>query len=379
MMIQTLALFLDAYRELNAKKMFWIVLILTGLVLAAFAALGVSGDQVTILWYTPFGHAPQSLFIYKTIFSYVVVGIWFTWIAVLLALISTAGVFPEFISAGAIDLYLAKPISRVRLFFTKFLAAMLFVLLQVAFFTIVSFFILGIRAQVWQPGIFWAIPLILLLFSYLYAICVLLGVMTRSTVARLLLTLLAWFGIWAMDRVDVFMLQYMNQQQATHQDLDEQVARIDKRIAADPSVATRPAPKGSSMWPFGRRTAAISSDETLQQTRARLATLRDETIVPPTFETVHDLVVIFKSFVPKTRETTNHLNRALFSDTDLQATTRPADDQSDDFEAQRERRRAERWVDPTRDRSAFWVIGTSLLFEAAALALASWLFCRRDY
>jgi ABC-type transport system involved in multi-copper enzyme maturation permease subunit len=383
MMIQTLALFVDAYRELNAKKMFWIVLILTALVLAAFATLGVSGDQITLLWYTPFGHAPQSLFIYKTIFSYVVVGIWFTWIAVLLALISTAGVFPEFISAGAIDLYLAKPISRLRLFFTKFLAALLFVLLQVAFFTIVSFFILGIRAHVWQPGIFWAIPLILLLFSYLFAICVLLGVMTRSTVAALLLTLLAWFGLWAMDRVDVFMLQYINQQHTTHQDLDDQIARIDKRIAADPSVATRPAPKGWNVWTFNRRSNSPSSttgDETLQQSRDRLANLRNDATVPPAFETVHDAVVLVKSFVPKTRETSNLLNRVLFSDADLQTTTRPADDpQPEDFERQREQRRAGQWIDPTRNRSAFWVIGTSLLFEAAALTLAAWLFCRRDY
>jgi hypothetical protein len=304
---------------------------------------------------------------------------------VLLALISTAGIFPEFISAGAIDLYLAKPISRPRLFFTKFAAAMLFVLLQVAFFTIVSFFILGFRAHVWQPGIFWAIPLVLLLFSYLFAICVFLGVMTRSTVAALLLTLLAWFGIWALDRVDVFMLQVINQQQASHQDLDEQITHIDQRLATNPALATRPAPKGLSAWSFGRRSgpfgaASTAPDETLEQTRARLVTLRDEATVPPAFETVHDVVVIAKSFVPKTRETTNLLNRALFSDKDLQATTRPADDQPpDDFQTQRDRRRAGKWMDPTRDRSAFWVIGTSLLFEAAALALAAWLFCRRDY
>src|SRR5262249_7835734 len=131
------------------------------------------------------------------------VGFWFTWLASLLALISTAGIFPDFLASGSIDLFLAKPLSRLRLFFTKYMAGLLFVLLQVTLFTILCFFILGFRAGVWEPGLFLAIPLILLFFSYLFCICVLLGTLTRSTIAALMITLLVWFGIWAVDRVDV--------------------------------------------------------------------------------------------------------------------------------------------------------------------------------
>lgn len=32
-----------------------------------------------------------------------------------------------------------------------------------------------------------------------------------------------------------------------------------------------------------------------------------------------------------------------------------------------------------RDRSIWWVIGTSLIFEAFILALGSWIFSRRDF
>jgi hypothetical protein len=32
-----------------------------------------------------------------------------------------------------------------------------------------------------------------------------------------------------------------------------------------------------------------------------------------------------------------------------------------------------------RQRSIWWIVGTSLLFEAAVLGLAAWSFSRRDY
>ncbi|HVX86728.1 MAG TPA: ABC transporter permease [Phycisphaerae bacterium] len=393
MMVQTWALLVDAYRELNAKKMFWIVLILTGVVLAGFATLGVSGNQMTVLWYAPFGKVPSALFMYKAIFSYLVVGFWFTWVAVLLALISTAGIFPDFLSAGSIDLFLAKPITRLRLFLTKYVAGLLFVLLQVTFFAVASFVILGVRAGVWQPGIFWSIPIILVFFSYLYGVCVLLGVLTRSTVAALLLTLLAWLGFWAVDRVDVVMASYINSQHATQADMEDELARIDKEIAANPGAATQPATErmGEEMYrdrvqigspPPGVGTRGSGSGETLEDQRAEAVSMRDEAVVSPTVEMVERVVVGVKTLIPKTRETTNLLDRELFTDKDLRAATQ-ADagqaSQQDEFERRRAERRGQVWIDAMRERSVWWVVGTSVGFEAVVLGVAAWLFCRRDY
>ena len=145
--MQTKALFLDAYRDLNARKLFWIVLILNVLVVAGFAALGVSGNRISIFaWQIP-QEIPFAQFVYKWIFTYVIVGQWLTWIATILALISTASIFPDFMAGGAIDLYLSKPIGRLRLFLTKYVAGLLFVPLQVTVFTIGSFFVLGWRGR----------------------------------------------------------------------------------------------------------------------------------------------------------------------------------------------------------------------------------------
>src|SRR5688572_54219 len=127
-------MFADAYRELNARKMFWIVLILSALVVLVFMGIGIADDGNIFLFglKTPFDTDPADRAgFYKTFFNDWGVTLWLSILASLLALISTAAVFPEFVSGGSIDLYLSKPISRVRLFLTKYVAALLFVALQV--------------------------------------------------------------------------------------------------------------------------------------------------------------------------------------------------------------------------------------------------------
>ena len=39
----------------------------------------------------------------------------------------------------------------------------------------------------------------------------------------------------------------------------------------------------------------------------------------------------------------------------------------------------QRLIEVTRERSAWWIIGTSLLGEVFILAVAAWMFCRRDF
>ena len=48
-MTQTLALFLDAYRELNARKLFWITLVISGVVVLAFALIGINEQGLRII------------------------------------------------------------------------------------------------------------------------------------------------------------------------------------------------------------------------------------------------------------------------------------------------------------------------------------------
>jgi ABC-type transport system involved in multi-copper enzyme maturation permease subunit len=231
MMTQTLAILTDAYRDLQARKMFSTVVILNVLAMALFALLGANDHALTFLWYEPFGRflGPVD---YKVLYSNIVVGVWFTWVATVLALISTAGIFPDLLTSGSIDLYLAKPISRLRLFFTKYLAGLLFVALQVSIFALMSFLVLGVRGGLWEPGLFVAIPLVLVFFSYLFGICALLGIWTRSTIAALLLTLLAWSGIFAVDFADKQSGRVIAMMSLQHQMQTREIETLDTRSRA---------------------------------------------------------------------------------------------------------------------------------------------------
>jgi hypothetical protein len=375
---QTKAILVDAYRDLNARKMFWTVLGLNVFAMAVFALFGTNDHAMTVLWYEPFRGLLTPVD-YKKFYSVGVVGIWFTWIATVLALISTAGIFPDLMVSGSIDLYLAKPIGRLRLFLTKYVSGLLFVTLQVVVFTVLSFLVLGVRGRLWEPGLFWAIPLVMLFFSYLYGLCVLLGVLTRSTIAALLLTLLVWGAIYAVDFLDQRVGQLTYVLNTTHAALGTQIDMIDGRMAEL---------KGSA----DANAAAQLAD--LEARRKNLVAQRERVTVPGGIVTAQWVVYDVKSFVPKTRETLALLDRFLFQDKELQEASKIAEDELGTMAAAGRGAEARGpggrgrggGIDRTliqakldRQRSMWWVIGTSLLFEAVCLALGAWYFCTRDF
>ena len=123
-MTQTLAIFLDAYRDLNSRKLFWLSIFISFVVVAVVAALGIDEQGVTVLgWRFPSKFVNTLFFppetYYKLIFQSLRIDIWLTWLAAILALVSTAGIIPDMIAGGSIDMMLSKPIGRTRLFLTR--------------------------------------------------------------------------------------------------------------------------------------------------------------------------------------------------------------------------------------------------------------------
>ena len=89
LLTQTGALFLDAYREINSKKMFWVTLFLSALVVAAFAGVGINERGIKIfvwdfpgIYNTKFISPPT---FYKLMFSALGVGWWLNVFAIGLA------------------------------------------------------------------------------------------------------------------------------------------------------------------------------------------------------------------------------------------------------------------------------------------------------
>ena len=385
MLTQTAALFFDAYRELNAKKMFWITLILSCVVVGVFATTGINTKGFTVLWFE-FPHMINTTLIsqadfYKFAFSALGVGWWLNVFAIVLALVSTAGIIPEFVTGGSVDLYLSKPISRLRLFLTKYMTGLLFVALQVLLFTASCFLLIGIRAGSWDLRVFLAVPIALLVFSYLFSICALLGLLTRSTVASVLLTVLFWFMIFGIDVAANALLLNTLAGKIETEAYERQFAFSDKDIAIlTERVAKSQAIPAQLQAAQTRRHELEEKKRASDPSRQRIAS-------------AHSLFEAIQTFFPKTGQTSALLPRWLAIDTDALAEERLK---------QRDQRRVARggWFSGFQDRTevryddsevmreaadilttrpAVKIIGSSLIFEGAALALTCWIFARRDY
>lgn len=365
-MSQTLAIFGDAYRGLKARKMFWIVLVISFLVVASFGCLGISEKGLTLLaWELGFGPNTRDLsadVFYKSMFVGLGIGFWLSWVAAILALVSTAGIIPAFLAQGAVDLVLSRPISRGRLFLTQYAAGLMFVFLQITIFCVASFLVIGLRGGAWEPGIFIAVPLVVCFFSYLFSICVLLGVLTRSTVAALLLTLVFWGLLAGLHMADttLLMVTELNRQEQT---------RVQEQI--DATTAQVEAPDG------GDQGSSSTGDERsdLKQKLADLHRQNDSAAGGVRkLQVAHRIIYSAKTFLPKTSETVDLLERTLISTAELPSV------QSGDNPVRAAQARAAQYVaQRMRTRSAVWIIGTSLAFEAVVLALGAWVFCRRDF
>ncbi len=388
---QTVAMFVDAYRELAAGKLFWITLILSALVAAAFAAVGIDEEGFTALWFrldfipvTSETLPPDAL--YKFLFFQLGMGIWLTWIATILGLVTTAGIIPSLVSSGVIDSMVAKPISRTRLFLTRYSSGLLFAALQVTLFTTAAFLVLGIRGGEWMPAVFLAVPIVVVFYSYLFAVMALIGLLTRSTITSLLMTLLLWFVLFIVNFTDASLVGIDTQTKIRIETLESRIAEVEANTAQ--TIIRQKTNAGEAM-PEGYEPTLEEINEanpfinlmrdrlgSAQETRAKLRPW-----VTGTY--------IVKTILPKTGETIALLERYIISEEEGQALIlafsgddepEPSTVNEDTGEVVISPEQAQMAANEEfRSRSLLWVLGTSLLFEVAVLGLCCVIFARRDF
>lgn len=383
-MTQTWALFVDAYRELSSRKLFWLSLGISLIVVGVLGSLGVSEKGVMLLWWE-FEHdifnsrliSPGAY--YKFVFAQFVVPLWLGWGATILALVSTGGIFPDFIASGSIELMLAKPISRGRLFLTKFATGLLFTTLQVAVFAAACFVVIGVRGRSWEPAVFWTVPLLVLFYSYLFAVCALLGLLTRSAITSILLTLILWFVVFVVNSADGVVLAFKVNNQIQQEQLSAKVERQEKG-ARDAWVKANTGEDGTAP---GREPTAEEVEKVspiLPGTRAELAESRKNAETIRLFERV---TVGVKTVLPKTSETLDLLKRSLgelVPPTGLGAEEMPEGGGMGRRMNRAQRVEFNRRVEAEmKGRTTGWILGTSLAFEAVVLLVAGRIFVRRDF
>lgn len=196
-----LTIMVDSLRLLRARALFWVTLGFSALVALIFLSIGFSPQGFSLLFglaeyeheFLRAGNPLAEVVYVGGIFNGVVVGVWLSWAAVGLALVSCASIFPDFMAEGSIGVFLSKPVGRLRLFFYKYLGSLMFVALQVGLFCLIVFFALRWRLGVWNPSVFWAVPVVVLIFSYLYSVVTYVAVRTRSVMAAIFAAMLVWF------------------------------------------------------------------------------------------------------------------------------------------------------------------------------------------
>ena len=373
------ALLLDAYRQLSAAKLFWLTLGLSAIVVLVFGSIGFNDEGMSLF----FGltqiesevvnaGSPWARGLYIGIYSSFLVTIWLGWIATVLALISTCTIFPEFVHGGSIELTLSKPISRLHLFFMKYAVSLLFVVLQVLLFCGGIFLCVGLRIGEWNWGIFYAIPIITVFYSYLFSVCVLVGMKTRSGITALLITGLFWMGLMSAHATEAVLNRFVTEQKVTIERLEEGIVKATEELTELESES--------------------STDMRIQRRKDRIESFQEDVdaakVLFDKIDVWYRPVSWGLAVLPKTGQTIGLLDRWLDDGTgfDIAALMRgdmQELEEVDEFDpttyGARERETMRRLDEDYSERSLWYVVGTSLLFEGLILTLAAWYVCKKDF
>lgn len=385
--MQTIALLVDSWRLLANRKLFWLTLFLNLLVVVLYGSIAITQTGISLgfgLWEIESEQfragSPLARTVLMPFINVQIISFWLAWIATGLGLISTASIFPDFLADGAIDMVLAKPISRLKAFLVKYFGALLFVLMQVTVFCVGSLLVGRFRLGEWQWMLLAAIPVVVIFFSYIYAVSALVGVATRSSIAAILAAGLFWLGIWGIQSAEQISLTIAAQ--------FGQVAEVRKQM-----IAKREADLAALAAKGGTR-----EDNDFERLRGRIENdkleLAKEQASADKAHAWHDAFYAATAAVPKTKGTIGLIDRWFAPDTEASSLTeilmsnsrrgrQAAKDEVPDSEedlARVAQRRGE--LEATRlaaERSAYWVIGTSLVFECVVVGVAALIFVRRDF
>ncbi|MBP87852.1 MAG: hypothetical protein CMJ64_14205 [Planctomycetaceae bacterium] len=119
-------------------------------------------------------------------------------IGVIVAILVTAPIVPQMFDQGALHLLLSKPISRWLLFLSKFLGGCAFIGICASYLVAGLWLILGSRFGVWEPKLLLGVPIYLFVFAVYYSVSALAGVIYRSPIVCIVVTILFWLACFSV-------------------------------------------------------------------------------------------------------------------------------------------------------------------------------------
>ncbi len=113
-------------------------------------------------------------------------------IGLLIAILVTANMVPETFEPGSLNLLLSKPISRWGLYTAKFVGGCVFIALCAGYLFLGVWVWLGLAMEVWDRAILLSIPLYVIVFAIYFSVSAFVGLLWRSAIVSVILTLIFW-------------------------------------------------------------------------------------------------------------------------------------------------------------------------------------------
>ena len=208
------ALLEDAFQQVVDNRIFRLLLVVVCVIVAVFFVVGFRADGVSVLfgwrkidYESLFGVVganassvsdPRGLLI-SGVESLVIEQLAGN-IAMIFCISATAFFVPRMLEKGSADILFSKPLSRTTLFLSRYVAGLIFVALLASGLLLGIWLGLALVSGWNDPGILWGVVTLVYLYAIIQPFSMLIGVLTRSTVAAILLSLLFFMGSGCMHR-----------------------------------------------------------------------------------------------------------------------------------------------------------------------------------
>jgi ABC-type transport system involved in multi-copper enzyme maturation permease subunit len=200
-----LAITRDTLLMLRRRRLFWLHFWLNVLVIVAYTSVAFhdkgwsfafglkSTDNLWLRDGTPWEHTMHCWLVARVMRWWVAGG------AVILALFATSAVLPDSLEPGSAALLMPRARRRSLVLGGRFLGSLGYLLLHTTFVTAGLWLAVAWQMGTWHHAIWLGVPLAALLFLPLQAVAMLMGVLTRSATAALLVAILFAGSVWAVQ------------------------------------------------------------------------------------------------------------------------------------------------------------------------------------
>lgn len=177
----TFALIRDTFREALARKIFWGLFAISGLMILFFLFLLridiVQGGVATVARFGGSTTVPADRVVRGV---YGGIATFLYTFGMFLAVFASSGLIPSVLEPGRIELLLSKPLSRTHILLGRYVGNLLVVFLNSLFLVLGVWTILGVKTGIWSPVFLVAIATTTFIFAVLLSVVVLIGVLFES-------------------------------------------------------------------------------------------------------------------------------------------------------------------------------------------------------